>query len=183
LKAFLRCCTAGVCLWLGSGQTLHAADHNATQRPHAYAFDQPELVSAQRVFGVANATLMLGAACDAYPEATTAFQAWLVQNQLTMQTLTTTLAAHYRIAQDAPDLRQRVVQAMHLKTALDLSPAALAEACPTLPDTLALPHMNLQQRYRDTLAEVRDPDYLKPRYKPNHQIAPLKTDSMTEQAP
>lgn len=129
-------------------------------------FNQPELVSIQRVFGVANATVMLGTACHAFPAATAAYEAWLTENQSTMQTLTATLAVHYRIALDTPNQQSRVAQAMHLKTSLDLSPDTLDEACPTLADTLALPQMNLQQRYRDTLAEVSDPNYLKLKNKP-----------------
>ncbi len=34
-----------------------------TQRPHTYVFAQPEMVSAQRVFGVGNAAMLLGQAC------------------------------------------------------------------------------------------------------------------------
>lgn len=135
------------------------------QRPHAYAFDQPELVSAQRVFGIGNATVMLGEACHAFPEAVAGYQSWLDRNQETFKSLTITLATHYRIDLAVADLRQRVAAAMHLKTALDLSSTTLEEACPTLPETLASRHFDLQQRYRDTLKEVQDPNYLNPKRK------------------
>ncbi len=167
MKRRLRYCTVSLGLLLGNGPTLlFAADPAEAQLPHTYVFDQPELLSAQRVFGVANATIMLGNACHAFPAATAAYETWLTENQSTLQTLTATLAVHYRVALGTPDQRVRVAQAMHLKTSLDLPPAALDEACPTLADTLSLPHMNLQQRYRDTLTEVRDPNYLKLKNKP-----------------
>lgn len=116
-----------------------------------------------------------------------AYQTWLVQNQTTLQTLTSTLAGYYRIDTLAPDLRERVAQAMHLKTSLNLSPAALDEACPSLAETLALTHMNLQQRYQETLAEVRDPNYLKLKNKPKPHRRTVATEpdakSVMEQTP
>lgn len=99
-----------------------------------------------------------------------------------MQTLTATLAVHYRIALDTPNQQARVAQAMHLKTSLDLSPAALDEACPTLADTLVLPQMNLQQRYRDTLAEVSDPNYLKLKNKPARPASATEVKASTSDA-
>jgi len=145
-------------------------------------FNQPELVSTQRVFGVANATVMLGTACHAFPAATAAYEAWQTENQSTMQTLTATLAVHYRIALDTPNQQSRVAQAMHLKTSLDLSPDTLDEVCPTLADTLALPQMNLQQRYRDTLAEVSDPNYLKLKNKPARPASATEVKASTSDA-
>lgn len=135
------------------------------QRPHAYVFDNPELVSTQRVFGIGNATTLLGKACDGFPEAAISYAAWLTQNQATLTSMTDTLAVHYRIPVTAADLQARVAKAMQLKTALDLSSSTLDEVCPNLPETLALPSMNLQQRYQESLVEVRDPNYLIPKRK------------------
>lgn len=135
------------------------------QRPHAYVFAQPELVSAQRVFGVGNATMLLGQACAEFPEAAASYTQWLQRNQPTMQQLTQTLAAHYRIPLATDELQARVAEVMRLKTALDLSPATLGEICPTLKDTLVLPSTDLQQRYRESLIEVSDPNYLNPKRK------------------
>ena len=136
-----------------------------TLRPHTYAFDQPALVSAQRVFGVGHATVMLGEACSAFPEAAVGYQIWLEKNAVTLQGLTETLAAHYRIDPNAPNLRTQVAAAMHLKTTLNLSESQLEEACPTLPQALSSAHYDLEQRYRETLKEVRQPDYLNPKRK------------------
>ena len=144
--------------WAGDGQ-----------RPHTYAFDQPELVSAQRVFGVGNATTMLSEACHDFPEATAAYDVWLQKNQSTFQRLAVMLADYYRIDPMVPDLRQRVAAAMHLKTALNLSSATLADACPSLPQTLASSHYDLEARYQASRKEVQDPNYFNPKRKSSLQ--------------
>ena len=144
------------------------------QRSHAYAFDQPSLLATQRVFGVGNAVTLLGEACANYPAALASYEQWQSVNHETLRSMTTQLALHYRI-QALPDEQQkRVAEAMHLRTRLALADDALEEACTSLPETLALPWMNLAQRYHATLAEVRDPDYLKPK-------KPKKTDDREEQ--
>ena len=156
------------CLWallLSWVVTVAAQDGQQEQRHHAYAFDNPELVSTQRVFGVGNATTLLGKACADFPEASKSFATWLQSNQFTLTAMTDTLAIHYRIPLDTDRLQTRVAEAMRLKTSLDLSQAMLDEVCPNLPETLALPNMNLQQRYRESLIEVRDPNYLNPKRK------------------
>ena len=149
-------------LW---GGALTVSAQAQEQRPHAYAFDNPELVSTQRVFGVGNATILLGEACKNFPEAAAAYAAWLTANENTLTVMTDVLAVHYRIPVTSEGLRLRVANAMHLKTDLNLSEANQDEVCPNLPETLALPHMNLQQRYWESLAEVRDPNYLSPKRK------------------
>ena len=156
------------CLWallLSWVVTVAAQDGQQEQRHHAYAFDNPELVSTQRVFGVGNATTLLGKACADFPEASKSFAIWLQSNQSTLMAMIDTLAIHYHIQLDADRLQARVAEAMRLKTSLDLSQATLDEVCPNLPETLALPNMNLQQRYRESLIEVRDPNYLNPKRK------------------
>ena len=156
------------CLWallLSWSVTVAAQDGQQEQRHHAYAFDNPELVSTQRVFGVGNATTLLGKACADFPEASKSFATWLQSNQSTLMAMIDTLAIHYRIPLGTDRLQARVAEAMRLKTSLDLSQATLDEVCPNLPETLALPNMNLQQRYRESLAEVRDPNYLNPKRK------------------
>ena len=156
------------CTWCAGlailGWSMSAAAQEA-QRPHTYVFAQPELVSTQRVFGVGNATTLLGQACMGFPDAAASYAQWLQRNQETLQQLTNTLAIHYRIPRTDDELQARVAAAMHLKLALELSPATLGEVCPTLPETLALPNMDLQQRYKDSLVEVRDPNYLNPKPK------------------
>lgn len=154
--------------WLilcGWSITVAAQEGPQEQRPHAYAFDNPELVSTQRVFGVGNATTLLGQACADFPEAAASYADWLERNQATLTAMTDALAIHYRIPLATDDLQSRVATAMHLKTTIDLSSATRDEVCPTLPETLALPHLDLQQRYRDSLVEVRDPNYLNPKRK------------------
>jgi hypothetical protein len=156
------------CLWLlllSWAGTIAAQDEQPAQRHHAYAFDNPELVSTQRAFGVGNATTLLGNACADFPEASKSYAAWLQNNQATMTAMTETLATHYGIALSADRLQARVAEVMRLKTSLDLSQATLDEVCPNLPETLALPNMNLTQRYQESLVEVRDPNYLNPKRK------------------
>ena len=154
--------------WLmlcGWSITVAAQEAPQAQRPHAYAFDNPELVSTQRVFGVGNATTLLGQACADFPEAAASYADWLQRNQATLTAMTDALAVHYRIPVTSDGLQARVAKAMQLKTALDLSAVTLGEVCPNLPETLALPNMDLQQRYRESLVEVRDPNYLNPKRK------------------
>ena len=150
-------------LWLsllGWSITVAAQERQQPQRSHAYAFDNPELVSTQRVFGVGNATTLLGQACAGFPAAVASYSEWLQRNQPTLTAMTDVLALHYRIPLTTDGLQARVAKAMQLKTTLDLSSATMDEVCPNLPDTLALPNMDLQQRYRESLVEVRDPNYL-----------------------
>lgn len=143
-------------------------------RPHVYAFGQPELLATQRVFGIGNAVTLLGDACVDDPAAMTSYAQWRSANLDTLQRMTKQLALHYQI-QAAPDEQQkRVADVMHLKTQISLSDNALTEACASLPDTLALPSMNLAQRFQSTLREVQDPNYLKPQ-------KPKKIDDREEQ--
>ena len=152
-------------LLLSWAVTAAAQDAQQEQRHHAYAFDNPELVSTQRAFGVGNATTLLGKACADFPEATKSYDSWLQHNQATLTAMTDMLAVHYQIPLGTSQLQSRVAEAMRLKTSLDLTQATLDEVCPNLPETLALPNMNLQQRYRESLVEVRDPNYLNPKRK------------------
>ena len=152
-------------LLLSWAVTAAAQDAQQEQRHHAYAFDNPELVSTQRTFGVGNATTLLGKACADFPEATKSYDSWSQHNQATLTAMTDMLAVHYQIPLGTSQLQARVAKAMRLKTSLDLTQATLDEVCPNLPETLALPNMNLQQRYRESLVEVRDPNYLNPKRK------------------
>lgn len=156
------------CLWwvlLSWAVTAAAQQDQQEQRHHAYAFDNPALVSTQRAFGVGNATTLLGKACADFPEASKSYDSWLQSNQSTLTAMTDRLAVHYQIPLGTDQLQARVAEAMLLKTSLDLTQATLDEVCPNLPETLALPNMNLQQRYRESLIEVRDPNYLNPKRK------------------
>lgn len=143
-------------------------------RPHGYAFGQPELLAMQRVFGVGNAVTLLGDACGDDPAAMTSYTQWRATNLATLHSMTQQLVRYYRIQAAPAEQQKRVAEAMHLKTQLSLSDSALTEACASLPHTLALPWMNLAQRYQATLAEVRDPNYLKPQKQ-------KKTDDREEQ--
>ena len=145
-------------LWLLAVLAANAAE---LPRPHAYAFDQLETLTEQRVFGVGNAVMLLGEACKDDPAATASYTQWLVINGETLKQRTTHLADYYRISNRAGDLQQRVAAAMHLKTRLDLSEGAKSDACASLPETLALPSMDLAKRYKAILLEVSNPDYLK----------------------
>lgn len=159
------------------GSVAQAADE--APRQHAYAFGQPELLATQRTFGVGNAVTLLGEACIDDARATDSYAHWGEINQGVLAEMTLALAAHYRIPEDADGLQRRVAEIMHLKTHLALSGAALTAACDSLPDTLALPSMQLSQRYETVLLEVQAPDYLKPK---RVAAVPIeKTDDREEQ--
>jgi hypothetical protein len=137
------------------------AEEGQGQRPHVYAFDQPQLLATQRTFGVGNAVTLLGEACSDDAKAADSYAEWGEINQPVLEQMTTALAEHYRIPAQSNDLQERVAEAMHLKTRLTLFDAALTDACASLSETLALPNMNLQTRYQTVLKEVSHPDYLK----------------------
>ncbi len=132
-----------------------------TPRPHAYAFDQPEILATQRVFGIGNAVTLLGDVCSEDLIAKTSYAQWLVVNGEILKQITYRLADYYRLPYPSDDLQQRVAATMHLKSQLNLSDDAKADACASLPDTLALPSMNLSNRYEAVLLEVKNPNYLK----------------------
>ncbi len=162
---------AALCL-LFAAPLLQASDEG--QRPHVYAFDDPELLVTQRTFGIGNAVSVLGDACMDDPAAAASYMQWRLDNLDTLRSMTTRLAQYYRIQAPLADQQKSVAEAMHLTTQLSLSESALEEACASLPETLALPWMNLAQRYRVMLIEVQDPNYLKP-----HK--PKKADDREEQ--
>lgn len=147
-------------------------------RPHVYAFGQPELLATQRVFGVGNAVTLLGDACEDDPAALASYAQWRATNLDTLRGMTNQLALYYRIQALPGEQQQRVAEAMHLKTQISLSDSALTEACASLPDTLALPWMDLAKRYQATLAEVSDPNYLKPqkKKKPDDREEPARSE-------
>jgi hypothetical protein len=145
-------------MWLLSTMVASASE---TPRVHAYAFDQPEILAAQRVFGIGNAITLLGQVCEDNPDASASFAQWLIVNGEMLKQITTRLADYYRIPHQTDDLQQRVASTMHLKSQLNLSDEAKQDACTSLPETLALPSMNLNKRYDAVLIEVKNPDYLK----------------------
>lgn len=136
---------------------------NATETPkiHAYAFDQPEILATQRVFGIGNAITLLGQICEDDTDASASYAQWLSVNGATLKQMTIRLANYYRLPNQSDDLQQRVAATMHLKSRLNLSDDAKLDACASLPKTLALPSMNLTKRYDTVLVEVKNPDYLK----------------------
>jgi hypothetical protein len=138
-----------------------AVQATETPRPHAYAFDQPEMLATQRVFGIGNAVTLLGEVCADDAAAAAGYAQWLVVNGETLKQITHRLADYYRLPNTPQDLQQRVAAAMHLKSQLSLSDDVKADACASLPDTLALPSMNLSKRYEAVLLEVKNPNYLK----------------------
>lgn len=143
-----------------------AAQTDDARRSHAYAFDQPEVLAAQRVFGIGNAVTMLGVACADDSAATASYAQWQIVNGDMLKKITLRLADYYRISSNAGDLQQRVAATMHLKSQISLSESALADACSSLPETLALPSMDLTKRYQAVLLEVKNPDYLKQKRAP-----------------
>ena len=164
-----RWCLAVLALLLLGCATRPGLDRQG-QRHHAYAFDKPELLATQRAFGVGNAITLLGEACANDSVASASYAQWTSVNQTVFAEMTAVLAAHYRIPAASEDLQKRVAESMHLKTQLSLSDAARSDACTSLPETLALPSMNLGARYQAVLKEVSRPDYLKPQRAPREQL-------------
>lgn len=116
-----------------------------------YAFDQPEVLVRQRLFGLAHGLSLLAAACLDLPEQSGATQeayaAWHQKQSPTIDGLVLDLSRYYfgSRADEAhwPDL----VRALNLKDRIDDSLAAIGieQACASLPTAIARPRYELDR--------------------------------------
>ena len=114
-----------------------------------YAFDQPEILIRQRLFGLAHGLSMLAAACLDLPEHSApiqdAYAAWHARQAGAIRALVLDLAAYYfgARADEAgwPDL----ARALNLKDSIQpsLGAVSLPDACASLPAAIQHPRYQL----------------------------------------
>ncbi len=118
----------------------------APRVPSEYAFDRPELLADQLVWGVVHGARLLALACakTGHGAAAEAWVNWREREAVPMATMNERLGLHYFQRGDVP--LDALVLAMGLKPALDLPPATLDPACATLAEALAQPRYDLIRR-------------------------------------
>ncbi len=115
-----------------------------TPAPHrlGYAFDRPQILLRQRLFGIAHGAAMLGAACLESTDhlATSTYEDWRQGQAVTIDRIRNDLARWYFGTRAAEAGWSDVARAIGLREQLDPRPAAeLADACRTLPEALSNP--------------------------------------------
>jgi hypothetical protein len=141
VKRFLA--VACVAAWAGTAQA-------------QYAFDQPEILAAQRLWGIAHGARLLAHACSqaGKGEAAEAWVAWHERELPHILNAGRMLAEHHFGAEAAPP--DALAAVLGLKQALALPPEQLEPACATFAEALALPRYDLAKRYEELLKELKD---------------------------
>lgn len=119
--------------------------------PPEYAFDKPEVLTAQLLWGVAHGVRLLARACaeSGKHAAAEAWVDWREREQAQIMAAGRLLGQHYF---GVEDLSPAVISAaLGLKPALDLSPEVLDPACDTLPKALAQARYDLDRFQAKTL--------------------------------
>jgi hypothetical protein len=129
--------------------SVHAEE--AVTPPAEYAFDQPELLADQRLWGIAHGARLLALACAhaGHGEPAEAWVDWQERELAELARLRGVLARHYFQQEDV--LPGRITAMLGLKQSLDLAPEALDAACATLAETLAQPRYDLKLRREELL--------------------------------
>jgi hypothetical protein len=119
--------------------------------PPGYAFDRPELLADQYLWGIAHGARLLAQACAVagHAEAHAAWQAWNERETPEIAACAQRLGRHYYQRDDVA--AAELVVALHLKPALDIAPERLEPACATLPAALARPRYDLARRREEML--------------------------------
>lgn len=129
-----------------------------------YAFDQPQVLIRQRLFGLAHGLSLLAAACLDLPEHSTAIQdayaGWHAGQAAAIETLVKDLARHYFGERAAEADWRDLARALGLHDSIhpSLGQVALADACASLPAAIGQPRYQLDR----LLAEVDDAAAVRP---------------------
>jgi hypothetical protein len=122
-------------------------DEKLTPLRLGYAFDQPDILLRQRIFGFAHGALLLVSACldrDAHAEATqNAYDFWHASQREAIEQARRVVAAYHFGVQADRAQWQDIARALGLKETIfpSLGDVPLPEACATLPQAL------MQARY------------------------------------
>ena len=110
-----------------------------------YAFDQPEILIRQRLFGLAHGLSLLAAACLDLPEHSKpiqdAYAAWHARQGKTIETLVQDLALYYFDSRAHEVQWPDLVRALNLGDSIQpsLGTVSLPDACASLPEAIARP--------------------------------------------
>lgn len=120
-----------------------------------YAFDQPAIMAAQLLWGVAHGARLLALACAhaGHGAAAEAWVDWQERESVHIAALRSELSRYYFQTDDAPP--DAITVALGLKPALSLSAEALGPACATLAEALAQPRYDLEKR-REELSKKNE---------------------------
>jgi hypothetical protein len=119
--------------------------------PAEYAFDKPEVLTAQLIWGVAHGARLLALACaeSGRHAAAEAWIDWREREQPQIMAAGRLLGQHYF---GVEDLSPAVISAaLGLKPALELPPEVLGPACDSLAQALAQPRYDLGRFQAKTL--------------------------------
>lgn len=136
--------------------TLPAQAEEAAAIPQGYAFDHPELLADQLIWGVAHGARLLALACarTGRGDAAEAWVAWQERERPSILAANRRLGLHYFGREDAP--ADAISAALGLANALALPPDRLAPACASLAEALAQPRYDLEKRREELLAKGRE---------------------------
>jgi len=121
------------------------------QQPPGYAFDRPEVLASQRVWGIAHGVRLLAHACAraGYGAAAEAYVAWQERELPAILAMSRELAEHYfGEPEAAPD---QLAAMLGLQHTLSLAQEALEPACTTLAEALAQSRYDLSGRREEFL--------------------------------
>jgi hypothetical protein len=141
----------------GAGETA-LAEPIKQATPPEYAFDIPEVLTAQLLWGVAHGVRLLARACaeSGKHAAAEAWVDWQEREQPQIMAARRVLGRHYF---DVEDLSPAVISgALGLKPALELSPKVLGPACDSLAQALSQPRYDLSRFQVKTLELLRRGD-------------------------
>lgn len=137
-----------------------AQEHPALEVPPGrlgYAFDQPEILIRQRLFGLAHGLSLLAAACLDLPAHSgpiqDAYAAWHARQGKAIETIVRDLSGYYfgTRAEEArwPDLSRALNLADSIEKAL--SEVTLNAACASLPEAIDRPRYELERMLKEGL--------------------------------
>ena len=110
-----------------------------------YAFERPEILIRQRLFGLAHGLSLLAASCLDLPEHSApiqdAYALWHARQAKTIETLALDLAAYYYGPRAAEAQWQDLARALNLKDSIQpsLETVSLRDACSSLPEAITRP--------------------------------------------
>jgi hypothetical protein len=145
-------------LWLlltnSTAQALDNAPPALTPQHQGYAFDQPEILIRQRLFGLAHGVHLLVSVCldkREYAVATqSAYDRWHASQHLALSTIRADLSRYYFGEHAAQAYWQDIANALGLKETIhpSLGGVSLDDACTSLPASLDNERYDLAQRLR-----------------------------------
>ncbi|MCX7165262.1 MAG: hypothetical protein NTV11_03185 [Rhodocyclales bacterium] len=128
-----------------------------------YAFEQPEILIRQRLFGLAHGMSLLAASCLDLPEHSKpiqdAYATWHARQGKAIEALAQDLALYY-FGPRAPEAQwQDLARAMNLNDSIQpsLGEVSLQDACASLPEAITRPRYELDKLLAEAAAPLTGP--------------------------